>query len=224
MRQAYDYWQNQPGNYRSPGLATGAFYGAGEILVTGVAPVTGRAAPLWPLAVRLRPPRGGIPLSPSSFPRAPVDRAKARPRGPRRRTTPRSFSHSASTAWGLSPDALVVVLASGQTPTEPILRRREDEPPAACGHPQLAVRAQRLPTVVGGEIVIGMLPWASGLGCLQATQVTPALTSLEDKVRFLGEICAPARLPEESPGGRRPLQPFYLLSRLPPLTYSPTHF
>jgi hypothetical protein len=31
LRQAYDYWQNQPGNYRSPRLATSAFYGAGEI-------------------------------------------------------------------------------------------------------------------------------------------------------------------------------------------------
>jgi hypothetical protein len=24
LRQAYDYWQNQPGNYRTPGLAIGA--------------------------------------------------------------------------------------------------------------------------------------------------------------------------------------------------------
>jgi hypothetical protein len=62
------------------------------------------------------------------------------PRGPRRRTRPRSFSHSASAARGLSPAAQVVGLAIGQSPTEPIRRRREDEPPAAIGHPQYAVQ------------------------------------------------------------------------------------
>ena len=36
MRQAYDYWQNQPGNYRAPGLATGSARAPPErCLVTG---------------------------------------------------------------------------------------------------------------------------------------------------------------------------------------------
>lgn len=36
----------------------------------------------------------------------------------------------------------MVGLANGQSPTEPILRRREDEPPAAFGHPQYAVQPE----------------------------------------------------------------------------------
>jgi len=32
LRQAYDYWQNQPGNYRAPGLADRPYFRAEEIL------------------------------------------------------------------------------------------------------------------------------------------------------------------------------------------------
>ena len=35
MRQAYDYWQNQPGNYRAPGLANGAPERAEEATAAG---------------------------------------------------------------------------------------------------------------------------------------------------------------------------------------------
>ena len=39
MRQAYDYWQNQPGNYRAPGLATGACFSTGEMVSYWMAPL-----------------------------------------------------------------------------------------------------------------------------------------------------------------------------------------
>jgi hypothetical protein len=62
LRQAYDYWQNQPGNYRSPGLATGACFSAGEISkllvsTTGGAPPTAPSAgPTTPLTAFRFPP------------------------------------------------------------------------------------------------------------------------------------------------------------------------
>lgn len=74
MRQAYDYWQNQPGNYRAPGLASTA-------LVTGRRTSHWEGPPGSAGAFQGVPPAGrhrrlapvgtlqGHPLSPSLFPR-----------------------------------------------------------------------------------------------------------------------------------------------------------
>lgn len=72
LKQAYDYWQNQPGNYRAPGLACRRRVGAGEIFqVTGRRPADAGRAGRRPR--RALGPAGdavGSPLSPSPFPRA----------------------------------------------------------------------------------------------------------------------------------------------------------
>jgi hypothetical protein len=119
LRQAYDYWQNQPGNYRAPGLATSAYFSAGESskLLVGVH---------WERAARSAAGRavgavGGNPLSPSKFPRRLV-----------RRTTPggacdieglgggppRCVSQKASTARRYPPK-LAEALGTAQPSTEP---------------------------------------------------------------------------------------------------------
>ena len=119
MRQAYDYWQNQPGNYRAPGLATSAYFSAGESskLLVGVH---------WERAARSAAGRavgavGGNPLSPSKFPRRLVRRAA--PWGERDMEglgggPPRCVSPRASAA-GRYPPKLAEALGTAQPSTEP---------------------------------------------------------------------------------------------------------
>ena len=67
MRQAYDYWQNQPGNYRAPGLANGAPERARRDIKSPVSrplgPRRGQASQR-----RLRTPTLGFHLTPLNSP------------------------------------------------------------------------------------------------------------------------------------------------------------
>jgi hypothetical protein len=76
----------------------------------------------------------------------------------------------------------VVGLANGQSPTEPILRRREGiKPPAASGHPQYAVRPEGR-RLRGGRNELGTLRqrWHEAY----KPPKEPRRTSLQDKVRL----------------------------------------
>jgi hypothetical protein len=85
LRQAYDYWQNQPGNYRSPGLACRrprAPERLSKLLVVALADAP-RGGSLGVALVAA----GGNLLSPSQFPRAP-SAAQVQLGCPKRRALP----------------------------------------------------------------------------------------------------------------------------------------
>ena len=110
MRQAYDYWQNQPGNYRTPGLATRPFFRAGE-LDTGHCTPRGAAGRGAPGKARTTPTTGFRlpPLDSPGQPSAATASACRRQRGAwrlgaaERRPQARNFSYTASVAAGYLP-------------------------------------------------------------------------------------------------------------------------
>ena len=109
MRQAYDYWQNQPGNYRAPGLADRPCFRAEELLSYRYGgpfqvPHPSPARPAWPDV-----PEKGIHLPPLGSPER-RQQVQERPRGcrvppkhPKRRPRSQRFSYSASPKGGYLP-------------------------------------------------------------------------------------------------------------------------
>jgi hypothetical protein len=141
LRQAYDYWQNQPGNYRSPGLAYRRRVScAGEIVqVTGSRPLTGAlhagksataAGRLGPLLRQFRFPPLRSPGHPSTRTMRPL--WAVRSGRPRRRTQRAASAISASAARGCHLSLCVTALASGQSPTEPIQQAVQEADASDC--------------------------------------------------------------------------------------------
>jgi len=129
LRQAYDYWQNQPGNYRAPGTANCPCFRAEEFSSYG-----GQAGPEARRARAARPACAGLAAGHIRFPllnsperRRRVGTARKSelhtpPRRPKRRPDQEGSAVNGVPSWEVPPVAFERSMAIGQSSTEPTLR------------------------------------------------------------------------------------------------------